>query len=79
MKKNIIVSSLCLIVIVAVAIAAYMFLKAPAPKKTTQTSQNEARFSGNIDEAAIEELNKRKDYGTPPMDNIGRENPFAGI
>lgn len=77
-KKDIIVIVICVIIIVG---ALFFILKNFMPKsQDTPIQQRETiDFTGEIDDKAIEKLKARKDYGSPPMDGIGRNNPFASL
>lgn len=77
-KKDIIVIVMCALIIAA---SLYFIFRGFAPKTQGVSTQNREsiEFTGDIDENEIEKLKSRKDYGTPPMDNIGRENPFASL
>ncbi len=77
-KTDIIVVVICALVII---LAAYFVSKGLMPKSQPTTTQNKAtiEFTGQIDTDTINKLQKRKDYGSPPMDNIGRDNPFANF
>ncbi len=79
-KKDIIVLAVCIIVIAA---CIYFIMgggggnggQVKTAGSTTQTTE----FNSNIDNSAIQKLQERKDYGSVPMDGIGRDNPFAGF
>jgi len=77
-KKDIIVLVLCALVILG---SAYFIMKGFSGKTTAPVVENKEtiNFTGEIDKGAIDKLQKRKDYGSPTMDNIGRENPFASF
>lgn len=75
-KGDIIVLSVCVVIIVgAILFIAKDYIKKPA--KPVNTSQETMEFTGEIDNSQVEKLRARKDYGVAPMDNIGREDPFA--
>lgn len=77
-KKDIIVIVICVLVIAA---ALYLMLRGFSSKPQNVSTQNKEtiNFTGEIDQDAITKLKSRKDYGTPAMDNIGRDNPFASL
>lgn len=77
-KKDIIVLVLCALVIIG---SIYFIMKGFSSKPTAPVVENKEtiNFTGEIDTEAIDKLQKRKDYGSPNMDNIGRENPFASF
>jgi len=77
-KKDIIVIVICAIIIIA---SIFFILRGFTSKSqnTVIEKKETIDFTGNIDEGAVEKLKKRKDYGSPPMDNIGRTNPFASL
>ena len=78
-KKDIIIIVICVLVIIgSIYFIMQGFLKKSAPP-SAQQSQETINFTGEIDKDAVEKLKTRKDYGTPPMDNIGRDNPFASL
>jgi|GEM_PF-1434188 len=79
MKKNdIIIIVVCTLVIGGVL----LFLLGGFSKKPTivqgQNTEN-INFTGDFDNSKIDDLIKRKDYGSIPKGNIGRQNPFAGF
>jgi hypothetical protein len=77
-KKDIIVIVICFLVIAG---SLFFILTGFKAKPVEQKSQNKEtiEFTGNIDKDSIEKLKSRRDFGTPPMDNIGRDNPFASL
>ena len=77
-KRDIMVMSLCALVIIG---SVFFIMKGFSSKPTTPVVENKEtiNFTGEIDKGAIDKLQKRKDYGSPAMDNIGRENPFASF
>ncbi|MEK7447554.1 MAG: hypothetical protein AAB632_02040 [Patescibacteria group bacterium] len=77
-KKDIVIIIVCILVIV---VSVYIMIKSFTPKPKDKPTQNKEtiEFTGEIDQDAITKLKSRKDYGVPPMDNIGRENPFASL
>lgn len=80
-KKDIITIIICLLVIVVCIYFIYQSLfKKPSqsPKQAGQNTQV-MDFTGNVDEAAIEDLKKKNDYIKLPMDGIGRANPFENL
>jgi len=84
MKRKDIIS--LVISITVIGIAVYFGLQMmgigpkPAPKTaSTTTATNEKTFTGNIDQATLNNINKFNDYGEASLDNIGRVNPFAPL
>lgn len=77
-KKDIIVVAICGIIILG---SAFFIIKnfMPAPPKKTVKTDNSMNFTGDIDQSQIDKIQQLHDYGTPPMDNIGRDNPFANF
>lgn len=79
MKKNdIIIVVVCILVIGGVLIFAFGgFSKKPTAVKSQNTEKIE--FTGEFDDQKVENLTKRKDYGSLPKGSIGRPNPFAEL
>lgn len=77
-KKDIVVLIMCSLVIFASLFIIFGGFSKSAPKTQPQTKET-MNFSGDIQKEDIDKLLKRKDYGVPPMDGIGRENPFASL
>lgn len=77
-KKDIIVIIICVFIIAG---AVFFMLNGFKQKTVKKESKNKETidFTGNINKDDVDKLKNRKDYGTPPMDNIGRENPFASL
>lgn len=77
-KKDIIVLAICTVVIMG---SIYFIMRGFSSKPSAPVVENKEtiNFTGEIDKEAIDKLQKRKDYGSPTMDNIGRENPFASF
>ncbi len=77
-KSDIIVISFCGLII---AVSIFFITKGLMPSKSNKPFkvQSTINFTGNIDQGTIDKIQKRKDYGSPPMDNIGRDNPFGGL
>lgn len=77
-KKDIMVLILCAVVVIG---SIYFIMRGFSSKPTAPVVENKEtiNFTGEIDKGAIEKLQQRKDYGSPTMDNIGRENPFASF
>ncbi|RJO61583.1 hypothetical protein C4544_02515 [candidate division WS5 bacterium] len=78
-KKDIVVLVICVLIILVALYFIMTTLKPKTQEKANVKSQNTIDFTGEIDEKAIEKLKSRRDYGSPPMDNIGRDNPFASL
>lgn len=77
-KKDIFVVAICTVIIIGSIFFILNGFTAKSPQKPVQNKAT-IEFSGNIDKGSIEKMKTRKDYGTPNMDNIGRENPFASF
>lgn len=77
-KTDILVITVCGFIIIG---AVYMIYKGSVSKPQTpvQSTKEITNFTGNIDKDTIKKLRDRKDYGTPGMDGIGREDPFAQL
>lgn len=78
-KKDIVVIVICFLIILVALYFIVTTLRPQTKDKANVKSKNTIDFTGEIDEKAIEKLKTRRDYGAPPMDNIGRDNPFASL
>ena len=81
--KDIIAVTLCALVI-AGSIYYILKLSSPAKPKTEEKTEAEKiseEFTGELDKYkdTLEEVSKFTDYGKPPLDGIGRANPFAPL
>lgn len=77
-KKDIIVISMCIVIIAVSVYFIFRSLRPKAPEAPVQQKET-MEFTGEIDKKKIEELKNRKPYGVPSMEGIGRENPFASL
>ena len=77
-KRDIIVMIACLLIIVGSVAFIFKSFSGGTDKEETK-SKGVSEFKGEIDQKQIDELQNRKDYGVPSMDNIGRDNPFASL
>ncbi len=77
-KTDIVILAVCSLVIAG---AVFFIVKNYLPKSATKSVQTKEtmNFNGNIDQNTINQIEQRKNYGAPPMDNIGRDNPFGGL
>ncbi len=79
-KKDIIVLAISGIVIVVCIYFVSTGLGGSGSKQTkTEGVTQTTEFNSNIDNGAIQKIQERKDYGSVPMDGIGRDNPFGGL
>ncbi|MDD5693548.1 MAG: hypothetical protein WC437_02890 [Patescibacteria group bacterium] len=51
----------------------------PAANTTINSAQTQDKFTGEIDQTTLDQINKLNDYGTATLDNIGRANPFGPL
>lgn len=81
MKKNdIIIIAIC--VVLAGGALFFVVTNFSGTKKTSVAGKKSTEtidFTGNFDDSKVDDLMKRKDYGSLPTNNIGRQNPFTGF
>ena len=81
--KDIGVLVICLIFVGGAVFIGYRMLFPSQGKSTTTATtiqtQTQEKFTGEIDQTTLDQINKLNDYGTATLDNIGRQYPFGPL